>query len=228
MSNGDRWPVGMTRFEHVCKDVERLVALGEAESVKPKPTALLLQEREDILPVLEAFDALDAKVGLEIGFGYGGTHRLFRQLCSELFVTVELKPGFVIPECPAARVGATGAMWEKHAVPDVWGNNSAAFFGRPSTDPKVVAAVVATVDGSIDFLYIDGDHTKAGAFGDWQAYAPFVRPGGLIGLHDTKSPELGPWHLVKAVRDGVRPWAKVESEGPNHALIRIAGEVDHV
>ena len=37
----------------------------------------------------------------------------------------------------------------------------------------------------IRLLWIDGDHTLAGARADFDLYAPFLVPGGLIALHDT-------------------------------------------
>jgi predicted O-methyltransferase YrrM len=36
----------------------------------------------------------------------------------------------------------------------------------------------------IDLLFIDGDHSYAGARWDFEAYGSLVRPGGLIALHD--------------------------------------------
>ena len=36
----------------------------------------------------------------------------------------------------------------------------------------------------LDFLFIDGDHTLQGVQQDYAMYAPLVRPGGWIGLHD--------------------------------------------
>lgn len=36
----------------------------------------------------------------------------------------------------------------------------------------------------VDFLFIDGDHSYAGVKADFELYAPLVRSGGLIALHD--------------------------------------------
>jgi predicted O-methyltransferase YrrM len=41
----------------------------------------------------------------------------------------------------------------------------------------------------IDFLFIDGDHTYGGAKSDYFIYGEFVRPGGLIALHDVVDSE---------------------------------------
>lgn len=37
----------------------------------------------------------------------------------------------------------------------------------------------------IDFLFIDGDHTPEGVTSDWRLWSPLVRPGGLVGFHDS-------------------------------------------
>lgn len=37
---------------------------------------------------------------------------------------------------------------------------------------------------SIDFLFIDGDHTYSGIKRDFQDYSPYVRHGGVIAFHD--------------------------------------------
>lgn len=41
----------------------------------------------------------------------------------------------------------------------------------------------------IDFLFIDGDHSYEGVKQDFEMYAPFVRPGGIIAFHDINDTE---------------------------------------
>lgn len=36
----------------------------------------------------------------------------------------------------------------------------------------------------IDFLFIDGDHTKEGVAQDFDMYSPFVKKGGIVAFHD--------------------------------------------
>jgi len=36
----------------------------------------------------------------------------------------------------------------------------------------------------IDLLFIDGDHTEAGAYADIERFAPWVRSGGFVYVHD--------------------------------------------
>ena len=37
---------------------------------------------------------------------------------------------------------------------------------------------------SLDYLFLDGDHSYEGVRRDFEMYAPLVRSGGLIALHD--------------------------------------------
>lgn len=41
-------------------------------------------------------------------------------------------------------------------------------------------------DVSVNFLFIDGDHTYEGVKKDWKMYSPFVKSGGIIAFHDIK------------------------------------------
>ena len=47
-----------------------------------------------------------------------------------------------------------------------------------------------------DFVFIDGDHSYEGLKGDWEGWAPLVKSGGIIALHD--SVDSGEPHMVGA------------------------------
>lgn len=53
-----------------------------------------------------------------------------------------------------------------------------------SQDPATVEVVTAGRP-SIDFLFIDGDHSYRGIRRDFDLWSPHVRPGGVIAFHDT-------------------------------------------
>jgi predicted O-methyltransferase YrrM len=54
-----------------------------------------------------------------------------------------------------------------------------------SHDPRTVARVNRLLGSRpIDFLFIDGDHSLQGVRRDYEFFAPLVRPGGLVALHD--------------------------------------------
>ena len=54
-----------------------------------------------------------------------------------------------------------------------------------SHDISTVKGVQARlVEGKLDFLFIDGDHSYEGVQRDFELYSPLVREGGLVALHD--------------------------------------------
>lgn len=60
-------------------------------------------------------------------------------------------------------------------------------------------AYAECVGEPLDFLFIDGDHTKAGCEADFRLYEPHLRPGGLLLLHDTVPEKCGwdgPRHVI--------------------------------
>lgn len=56
---------------------------------------------------------------------------------------------------------------------------------------------------SLDFLFIDGDHSYEGVKADFEMYSPLVRPGGIVAFHDVAqdSPTIKVqkfWNEIKA------------------------------
>lgn len=45
------------------------------------------------------------------------------------------------------------------------------------------------IEGSFDFIFIDGDHSLEGIKRDWADWSQRVKPGGIIALHDTAVPD---------------------------------------
>lgn len=62
-------------------------------------------------------------------------------------------------------------------------------------------------DGSVDFIYVDGDHRYEGVMADLESWVPKVKPGGIVAGHDYRHFE--PWEhelpirVVEAVNDYV-------------------------
>lgn len=64
-----------------------------------------------------------------------------------------------------------------------------------SNDPAVRDRALKPQEYRIDFLFIDGDHNFDAAMKDYELYAPYVRPGGIIALHDiNRDPDRVPHH----------------------------------
>lgn len=40
--------------------------------------------------------------------------------------------------------------------------------------------------GEVDAVFIDGDHTEPGCRGDWEAWMPHIKQGGIVIFHDYK------------------------------------------
>jgi predicted O-methyltransferase YrrM len=53
-----------------------------------------------------------------------------------------------------------------------------------SHDPGTVARIRRLLISSVDFLFIDGDHSYHGVRRDYELYSPLVKPGGIIAFHD--------------------------------------------
>lgn len=73
-------------------------------------------------------------------------------------------------------------------------------------------------NGSLDFVYIDGNHSREAVYADLAAWAPKVRVGGIVAGHDYREFPGRPTIQVKAavdtfIRDrGIVEWAILRRE----------------
>lgn len=87
-----------------------------------------------------------------------------------------------------------------------------------------VEAAAGLADGELDFVYVDGDHTYEGVRADLEAYAPKVRPGGLLAGDDYGV--VGWWDdgVTRAVDEFVAQGrAEVVSLDDNQFVLRVRG-----
>ena len=47
----------------------------------------------------------------------------------------------------------------------------------------------------VDMVFIDGDHSEAACRLDWELWSRWVRPGGVVALHDARQGKPGGWGL---------------------------------
>lgn len=66
-----------------------------------------------------------------------------------------------------------------------------------------------------DFVFIDADHTLAAVRADIEAWAPKVRPGGLLCGHDYDNPEFPEWGVKQAVDEFAERRGLVVDVGEN-------------
>jgi predicted O-methyltransferase YrrM len=145
------------------------LALERGACQKPRELALLIQ-------FLRPYEI---NTVVEIGTQHGGTFWLWCRLAqpTATLVSIDL-PG-----------GAFGGGYSDAQLPllESYGaRDQSLHFLRSDSHLETTRKDLERILGgqSIDFLFIDGDHSYEGVKGDFERYAPLVRPGGLIAFHD--------------------------------------------
>jgi|SRR5579859_3158479 len=126
-----------------------------------------LQKPGELAQLLAGAAAVDPRVIVEIGSDRGGTLFAWRAAFPAAAVfAISLQSGPY----------STGAALESHG---------AEVLSLDSHDRWTMVELASRLNGRlVDVLFIDGDHTYEGVSSDFYLYAPLVRPGGLVCLHD--------------------------------------------
>ncbi len=146
----------------------------------------------EITQLARAVAALRPKTILEIGTARGGTLLLWSSLAS----------GRVI-SCDIQDMRSRACFYQ--AFPPPGSSCQVILLSGDSHDPIFRKRVAGTLGGErVDLLFIDGDHTEAGVTTDYYDYREFVRPGGIIALHDIVESQPLPtnqvFHLWKRIK----------------------------
>jgi predicted O-methyltransferase YrrM len=137
------------------------------------------QSNEEILWLLERVRALQPRVVVEIGADEGGTLFLWTRASADnaRLVAVDTRPLGRLGRLSSYAVVRRGFARDDQRV-DL-------LFPRDSHDPRTVEELTRLIAAApIDFLFIDGDHSYEGVKQDYELYAPLVRDGGIVALHD--------------------------------------------
>lgn len=139
----------------------------------------ITQKPQEIQWLFDRVRGATPRTVLEIGLERGGTFFLWSRAAAAdaHLVAVDTNPsGLLGARSPFPLVRRSFARDEQR-VTLLMGSDShaAATYDR-------VRRVVGGV--TVDFLFIDGDHTYEGVWQDFSMYAPLVRPGGLVAFHD--------------------------------------------
>jgi predicted O-methyltransferase YrrM len=152
-----------------------LLELAPAELVDLRISPLPLvasQKRDEIVPALEAIQALEPERVCEIGTAAGGTLYLLTRVSA---------PGALIVSIDLAISPHTRALREQLAKD---GQRVVSLAGN-SRDEAVATHLERLLEGRpLDALFIDGDHSYDGVRADFERYVPLVRSGGIVALHD--------------------------------------------
>lgn len=149
----------------------------------------VLQVESEVLPFMEYLDTEIKPVNiLEIGLCQGGSFFLWSKLAAQKGI----KLGIDMPNgkwgVPYTRSDVEIAI-NKHNI-EMFAPNVSVLW-EESKDQKSIDWVKEQLgEEKLDFLFIDGDHSYAGAKIDYYNYLPFVKEDGIIGLHDIKETEL--------------------------------------
>lgn len=73
--------------------------------------------------------------------------------------------------------------------------------GPVVSDSLAAAQQLGAMKGTIDLIFIDGDHSYDACRADIHAWAPFVKPGGVIAFHDFGSRAEG---VTRAIFEEIR------------------------
>jgi len=69
-----------------------------------------------------------------------------------------------------------------------------------TTGAEAAARHAASGEPPVDLVFIDGDHRFEVIRADWEGWSPFVVPGGVVALHDSRSTDDRPIHDAGSVR----------------------------
>jgi predicted O-methyltransferase YrrM len=168
-----------------------------------------IQNKQEILSLLGMVRELRPKVVMEIGTAQGGTLFMFSRVADRNARIVSLD----LPHGPGG--GGYGEkripLYQAFALKD----QELELMRADSHDPKNLEKVKEWLKGQpIDFLFIDGDHSYAGAKQDFEMYGPLVRPGGIIAFHD-----------IVYCADVERLWAEVKVGRKVEEFIGREGQV---
>lgn len=147
------------------------------------------QDDREFWPLIEEVSKIQPKRILEIGTNHGGSTVFWDALAGPGGLVVGLdyqgfeanKMSMFRPEFGCTYVPVSDLRLLK----------------RDSHAPETREEMASIFSEGIDFLFIDGDHSYEGVKQDFEDYSPLVRPGGLVGLHDTlMSPEENMLHCM--------------------------------
>jgi predicted O-methyltransferase YrrM len=143
-------------------------------------------------------------VVIEIGTADGGTLFVFTALAHP-------RADIVSIDLPGGADGGGYPRWKRSLYRSFASEHQKMHLIRGDSHSRAQRVRVERILGGrpVDFLFIDGDDTYAGAQADFDWYAPLVRPGGLIALHDicrhppgTSSQVDRLWRELRAARKG--------------------------
>jgi methyltransferase family protein len=116
---------------------------------------------------------------VEIGVWHGVTTKIMRSQMSEDGVL------FAIDPFPRGRLGVS--FQQSIAHHEVGKIRRGTIKWIRAVGPEAVRRASEEGMSSVDFIFIDGDHSFEGLRQDWELWAPLVNRDGIVALHDSCS-----------------------------------------
>lgn len=175
-----------------------------------------VQKREEILALAQAVKSISPKTILEIGTCNGGTFFIWANLASELVITCDINKSKIREE-----------LYNSFPPPN--SNCKVIPLSGNSHDQEFIETVKSLLNGKqIDFLFIDGDHTKDGVKSDYEMYSPLVRSGGIIAFHDILEKQPVPDNQVFYFWDEIKKSTNTEEFVKDYAQTGFGIGIIHV
>ena len=140
-----------------------------------------LQIQWELIELLHVLEELQPKVICEIGLGNAGTfYVLSKYFPNSKLISVDILK-WIDPQGNKVDNSCLGPLIKSFA-------QDVTLIAGDSHAPETVSRLKEILDGkTIDFLFIDGDHTYDSVKVDFENYSPFVK-GGVVAFHDICPP----------------------------------------
>ena len=142
------------------------------------------QLRSEIQRLVEIVEARKPRTVVEIGTASGGTLFLWTRV-------VHPAGGIISLDLPAGAFGGGYPTWKMPLYRSFAIPGQEIHLLRVDSHKQESVGQVKSILGerSIDFLFIDGDHTYDGIKQDFDLYSPLLAPTGLMAFHDIATEE---------------------------------------
>jgi len=172
----------------------------------------LAQKREEIQWLFELVRAAQPRVVLEIGLDQGGTFFLWSRAAAPdaHLVAIDTRATGRFREWDPFELVRRGFATGSQRVTLLMGSDS-------HSETTFQRAATLLSSRSVEFLFIDGDHSHDGVWRDFEMYSRLVAPGGLIAFHDI-SPNPTEW------TEGVAQfWREFSAENETEECVASGG-----
>lgn len=136
---------------------------------------------------------------VEIGVWHGVTTRRLRTVMASGGVLYAVDP------YPVGRLGIS--FQQRIAQSEVGKVRNGRVEWVRQTGAAAARELAAPLVGTVEFAFIDGDHSYDGLKADWEGWSNLLAPNAIIALHDSRSTSLRPINTAGSVvftRDVIR------------------------